>query len=311
MPVSAPLATDPFAKFQEWMNEAWIHEPEDANAMTLATATTDGLPSARIVLMKGVDADRGFVRGKPDLDDTLHRLQAYEKAGADVLFAPALPDLAAVRAVCSAVSRPVNFMVGMRGGPGTNDPAQATFTNMTLRMLLGIAYKVHEYQVLGPSWLDTERFDIVAKVPAGATREEFAVMQQNLQAVGVNVTFERMEWAAFLAKAIKGLDDSTAGLYTGWDTGAQDPYWFETMFSAASQPPNGPNRAWYSNNTVNQLLNSGRHELNNTQRIATYRKAAAIIILPVIRIERNVDASRLGPSRTKPAAKRRRRTSRE
>ena len=56
-----------------------------------------------------------FVRGKPDLDDTLHRLQAYEKAGADVLFAPALPDLAAVQAVCSAVSRPVNFMVGVRG----------------------------------------------------------------------------------------------------------------------------------------------------------------------------------------------------
>ncbi len=56
-----------------------------------------------------------FVRGKPDLDDALKRLQAYEKAGADVLFAPALPDLAAVRAVCSAVSKPVNFMVGIRG----------------------------------------------------------------------------------------------------------------------------------------------------------------------------------------------------
>jgi 2-methylisocitrate lyase-like PEP mutase family enzyme len=56
-----------------------------------------------------------FVRGKPDLDDTIRRLQAYEKAGADVLFAPLLPDLAAVRAVCSAVSRPVNFMVAIRG----------------------------------------------------------------------------------------------------------------------------------------------------------------------------------------------------
>jgi 2-methylisocitrate lyase-like PEP mutase family enzyme len=56
-----------------------------------------------------------FVRGKPDLDDTIKRLQAYEKAGADVLFAPSLPDLAAVRAVCSAVSRPVNFMTGIRG----------------------------------------------------------------------------------------------------------------------------------------------------------------------------------------------------
>jgi 2-methylisocitrate lyase-like PEP mutase family enzyme len=49
------------------------------------------------------------------LDDAIKRLQAYEKAGADVLFAPALPDLAAVRAVCSAVSKPVNFMVAIRG----------------------------------------------------------------------------------------------------------------------------------------------------------------------------------------------------
>jgi 2-methylisocitrate lyase-like PEP mutase family enzyme len=56
-----------------------------------------------------------FLQGNTDLDDTIQRLVAYEKAGADVLFAPALPDLAAVRAVCSAVSKPVNFMVGIRG----------------------------------------------------------------------------------------------------------------------------------------------------------------------------------------------------
>jgi 2-methylisocitrate lyase-like PEP mutase family enzyme len=56
-----------------------------------------------------------FVRGNPDLDDTIRRLQAFEKAGADVLFAPGLPDLEAVRAVCAAVSKPFNFMVGIRG----------------------------------------------------------------------------------------------------------------------------------------------------------------------------------------------------
>lgn len=56
-----------------------------------------------------------FLRGNPDLDDTIKRLQAYEQAGADVLFAPVLPDLAAVRAVCTAVSKPVNFMVGVPG----------------------------------------------------------------------------------------------------------------------------------------------------------------------------------------------------
>jgi 2-methylisocitrate lyase-like PEP mutase family enzyme len=56
-----------------------------------------------------------FLRGNPDLDDTIRRLQAYEKAGADVLFAPLLPDLAAVRTVCGSLSRPVNFMVGVPG----------------------------------------------------------------------------------------------------------------------------------------------------------------------------------------------------
>jgi 2-methylisocitrate lyase-like PEP mutase family enzyme len=56
-----------------------------------------------------------FLRGNPDLDDTIRRLQAFERAGADVLFAPGLPDLAAVRAVCAAVSQPVNFMVGIKG----------------------------------------------------------------------------------------------------------------------------------------------------------------------------------------------------
>jgi 2-methylisocitrate lyase-like PEP mutase family enzyme len=56
-----------------------------------------------------------FLRGNPDLEDTIRRLKAFEQAGADVLFAPGLPDLAAVRAVCSALSKPVNFMAGIRG----------------------------------------------------------------------------------------------------------------------------------------------------------------------------------------------------
>jgi 2-methylisocitrate lyase-like PEP mutase family enzyme len=56
-----------------------------------------------------------YLRGNPDLNDTIQRLQAFERAGADVLFAPGLPDLDAVRAVCSSVSKPVNFMVGIKG----------------------------------------------------------------------------------------------------------------------------------------------------------------------------------------------------
>jgi len=56
-----------------------------------------------------------YLRGNPNLDDTIGRLRAFESAGADVLMAPGLPDLEAVRAVCSALSRPVNFMAGIPG----------------------------------------------------------------------------------------------------------------------------------------------------------------------------------------------------
>lgn len=49
------------------------------------------------------------------LDATIDRLQAFEKAGADVLFAPGLPDLPGVRTVCASVTRPFNFMAGIKG----------------------------------------------------------------------------------------------------------------------------------------------------------------------------------------------------
>lgn len=57
----------------------------------------------------------GFLRGRADLDDIIRRLKAYEVAGADVLFAPGLPDLAAVKKVCSSINKPFNFMVGIKG----------------------------------------------------------------------------------------------------------------------------------------------------------------------------------------------------
>lgn len=57
----------------------------------------------------------GFLRGNLDVGDAITRLRAYEAAGADVLMAPGLPDLDAVRAVCAALSRPFNFMAGIKG----------------------------------------------------------------------------------------------------------------------------------------------------------------------------------------------------
>jgi len=54
-----------------------------------------------------------FLHGRPDLDDTIRRLQAFEAAGADVLYAPGLPSLEAIRTVCASVSRPVNVVMGL------------------------------------------------------------------------------------------------------------------------------------------------------------------------------------------------------
>ncbi len=62
-----------------------------------------------------------FLHGRPDLDDTIRRLQAFEQAGADVLFAPGLPSLEAIRTVCASVSKPVNVVLGARNTPYSLD----------------------------------------------------------------------------------------------------------------------------------------------------------------------------------------------
>jgi 2-methylisocitrate lyase-like PEP mutase family enzyme len=53
-----------------------------------------------------------LIRGVNDLDDTIRRLQAFEKAGADVLYAPGLKDLATMKLVTSSVSKPINVVMG-------------------------------------------------------------------------------------------------------------------------------------------------------------------------------------------------------
>ena len=67
-----------------------------------------------------------------------------------------------------------------RGGPGTPDPGLITWSYATLRGVLMTAYDVKAYQLSGPDWLNFERYDIVARVPVGATKEQVNVMWQNL-----------------------------------------------------------------------------------------------------------------------------------
>ncbi len=83
-----------------------------------------------------------------------------------------------------------------RGGPGTPDPGQITWSYPTLKTLLMTAYDVKNYQVNGPAWLDTERYDVVVKVPPGATKEQVRVMWQNLltERFGVKLHHEPKEF---------------------------------------------------------------------------------------------------------------------
>jgi 2-methylisocitrate lyase-like PEP mutase family enzyme len=99
---------------------------EDSTGNPATPLYADSLAVERVAA--GAEAARGlgfpfmltarahnFLYANPSLDATIRRLQVFEKAGAEVLFAPGLPDLASVREVCGAVSKPFNFMAGIKG----------------------------------------------------------------------------------------------------------------------------------------------------------------------------------------------------
>jgi len=78
------------------------------------------------------------LRGNPDLADTIARLQAYQEAGAEVLYAPALRDLADVRSVIASVDRPVNVLL-LPGGPSIPELFEAGATRVSLGSALSLA----------------------------------------------------------------------------------------------------------------------------------------------------------------------------
>jgi 2-methylisocitrate lyase-like PEP mutase family enzyme len=85
-----------------------------AHAVERIAAAVEAARSASFPFTLTARAEN-FLFGRPDLDDTIRRLQAFEAAGADVLYAPGLRDLEAIRTVCAAVSRPVNVVMGLSG----------------------------------------------------------------------------------------------------------------------------------------------------------------------------------------------------
>lgn len=137
---SLPVAAD--------LENGYGHKPEDA-AETIRLAAEAGLVGGSIEDATGDDAKpiydfnhaveritaaaqaarslpfpfmlvaraENFLHGRPDLDNTIMRLQAFEKAGAEVLYAPGLTSPGDIRTVCNSVGKPVNVLMGLKGAP--------------------------------------------------------------------------------------------------------------------------------------------------------------------------------------------------
>src|SRR5690349_16195968 len=111
---------------------------------------------------------------------------AYAQAGGDLTF-----EVASVKVSPPVLSNERVYFGPPRGGPGTPDPTQITWSYATLRNLLMKAYDVKSYQISGPEWLATQRYDIIAKVPAGTTNEQAMIMWQNLLTQRFGVALHR------------------------------------------------------------------------------------------------------------------------
>jgi 2-methylisocitrate lyase-like PEP mutase family enzyme len=113
-PESAALAISRVAEagavggsIEDWDPSGGLYEPSHAAERVAAAAeASHGLGFPFMLTARA----ENHIRGNPDLDDTIARLQAYEAAGADVLYAPGLRTASEISAVCTAVSKPVNVL---------------------------------------------------------------------------------------------------------------------------------------------------------------------------------------------------------
>lgn len=133
--------------------------------------------------------------------------------------------LAAIACAASTAQAPLEFEVasikpsppieGGGGGPNVrvtmrvgvqNDGAMVHYYRMTLKQLVQNAYRVKDYQVTGAPWMDTEQFDISAKMPDGASKDQAPDMLQTLLKERFKVTFhrEKKEYPVFALVAAKG-----------------------------------------------------------------------------------------------------------
>jgi ABC-type transport system substrate-binding protein len=111
----------------------------------------------------------------------------------------------------------------------------------------------------------------------GQAAEVMALLQQDLQEVGITLEAQFLEFATLVSTEGPGYKDNVQGSFNGWTTGADSAYWLERMFSGDQQPPRGVNRGWYQNAEVDKLFTDARGESDDTKRLELYRSAAEFI----------------------------------
>jgi 2-methylisocitrate lyase-like PEP mutase family enzyme len=148
-----------------------IYEVSLAADRVAAAAEVAASGPIRLILTARAE---NYLHGRPDLADTIARLQAYQEAGADVLYAPGLTNLADIRQVVASLDRPVNVLA-LPGGPVIADLAAAgvrrvsvggSFASAALGALVQAATELREHGTYG--------FSDLTAVGRAAARDAFA-----------------------------------------------------------------------------------------------------------------------------------------
>jgi len=85
------------------------------------------------------------------------------------------------------------------GGPGTSDPGLLRCENYSLSYLVMMAYNLRSFQLAAPGWMESARYDVMARIPAGAGNQQFQLMLQRLLAERwkLQAHFEKRDMAVY------------------------------------------------------------------------------------------------------------------
>jgi 2-methylisocitrate lyase-like PEP mutase family enzyme len=120
---------------EDYSQDGGLYSIEAAAERVAAAVDVNRKSPAPLVLTARAE---NHIRGNPDLADTIARLQAYQEAGAEVLYAPGLTDLDEIRSLASSVDRPVNGLI-MPGGPPSKDLFAAGIRRVSVGSAISLA----------------------------------------------------------------------------------------------------------------------------------------------------------------------------